>query len=87
MDEQIKALVAIGASAAVNCRPCLQHHLETCDRLGIDRADVQTAVEVGLMVARGAASKTSGYVEEIIGNGNQAASKNQKRDSGCGCAP
>ena len=86
MDEQIKALVAIGASAAVNCRPCLEYHLEACDRVGIDRADVRTAAEVGLMVARGAASKTRDYVGEIIGDGNQTTSKDQKRDGGCGCA-
>jgi AhpD family alkylhydroperoxidase len=28
MEERIKALVAIGASAAVNCRPCVEYHLE-----------------------------------------------------------
>ena len=87
MDEQIKALVAIGASAAVNCKPCLEHHLEACEHLGIDRADVRTAAEIGLMVARGAASKTRDYVGEIIGNGDRTTSKDHRRDVSCGCAP
>ncbi len=27
MDEQTKELVAIGASVAANCYPCMKHHL------------------------------------------------------------
>ena len=37
MDERMKELVAIGASAAVNCHPCLAHHLAECDRIGSSR--------------------------------------------------
>ncbi|MDR3518944.1 MAG: carboxymuconolactone decarboxylase family protein [Azospirillaceae bacterium] len=61
MDERIKELVAMGASAAVNCHPCLQYHLVACDRLGIDREDVKAAIEIGVMVNRGAAVKTRDY--------------------------
>jgi AhpD family alkylhydroperoxidase len=67
MDERTKELIAIGASAAVNCHPCLQHHLTECDRLGIDRAEAKAAIEVGMMVNRGAAVRTKDHVQVLLG--------------------
>jgi AhpD family alkylhydroperoxidase len=49
MDEVAKELVAMGAAAAANCHPCLDHHLAKCDKLGISREEVAEAVKVGLM--------------------------------------
>lgn len=54
MDEKMKELVAMGASAAANCHPCMDHHLAKCDELRIDRSEVLEAVRVGLMVNHGA---------------------------------
>lgn len=79
MDERLKELIAVGASAAVNCHPCLQLHLDACDRLGIDRAEARAAAEVGLMVNRGAAAKSATYVQTLFGGA--AAGET----GGCGC--
>ncbi len=81
MDERMKELIAIGASAAVNCHLCLVHHLAECDRIGIDRAEVKTAAEIGMMVSRGAASKTRDRTQALLGTeeGRKEAA------SGCGC--
>lgn len=81
MDERMQKLVAIGASAAVNCQPCLSHHLAECDRLGIDREEVKEAVDVGMMVSRGAAAKTSAHVQTLLG---MKAAKSGGA-GGCGC--
>lgn len=67
MDEQTKELVAMGAAAAANCHPCLDHHLAKCDELGIDREEVVAAVKVGLMVNRGAEKAIRRKVREILG--------------------
>ena len=67
MDEGTIELIAMGASAAVNCRPCLEHHLAKCDSLEVPREEVRTAVKVGQMVNRGAAGRTREYVEELLG--------------------
>lgn len=74
MDERMKELIAIGASAAVNCHPCLDYHLAECDRLSIDREEVKAAVEVGLMVNKGAAAKTRAKAESLLGLGKEAQS-------------
>jgi AhpD family alkylhydroperoxidase len=67
IDEQTKELVAIGASVAANCYPCMKHHLAKCDELGVARAEVRAAAEVGKMVNRGAASNTRKFVDEVLG--------------------
>ena len=67
MDEQMKELVAMGAAAAANCHPCMDHHLAKCDDLGIDRSEVVAAVKVGLMVNRGAENAIRRKTRELLG--------------------
>lgn len=68
MDEITKELVAMGASAAANCHPCLDHHLAKCDELGIDRDEVAAAVKVGLMVNRGAENAIRKKARHLLGD-------------------
>lgn len=67
MDNQMKELVAMGASAAANCHPCMDYHLAKCDELEIDRDDVAAAVTVGLMVNRGAENAIRKKARELLG--------------------
>jgi AhpD family alkylhydroperoxidase len=67
MDEQMKELVAMGAAAAANCHPCMDHHLAKCDDLEIDREEVAAAVKVGLMVNRGAENAIRKKARELLG--------------------
>jgi AhpD family alkylhydroperoxidase len=67
MDKVTKELVAMGASAAANCHPCMDYHLSKCDELGIDRDEVTSAVQVGLMVNRGAENAIRKKARELLG--------------------
>lgn len=78
MDERMKELIAIGASAAVNCHPCMDHHLAECVRLGLDREEIKAAMDVGMMVSRGAAAKTRDKAGALMG-------KDVSGMGGCGC--
>jgi len=69
MDERMKELVAMGAAAAANCHPCMDHHLAKCDELGISREEVNEAVKVGLMVNRGAERAIRRKARELLGEG------------------
>ena len=73
MNEVTKELVAIGASVAANCHPCLDHHLAKCDELGISREEVAEAVKVGLMVNHGAESAIRRKSRELLGEPLAAA--------------
>jgi hypothetical protein len=65
----------------------LRFHLAKCDELGIDRAAAREAIEVGLMVNRGAAGKTRGYIPELLGVGlpGDEEREDDSAPSGCGC--
>ncbi len=67
MDDRVKGLIAIAASAAVNRYPCMERNLAVCDRLGIGREEIAAAIEVGLAVNKGAAGKTRDKVTALLG--------------------
>jgi AhpD family alkylhydroperoxidase len=73
MYERMKELIAMGASVAANCHPCMDHHLARCDDLGIDRAEVVAAVQVGLMVNHGAEKAIRRKSRELFGDTAAAA--------------
>lgn len=73
MDDKTSTLIAVGASAAVNCRPCLAHHLAAARAQALDPQDVAAAMEVGLQVGEGANRKTREHVAELLSGTEQAA--------------
>ncbi len=68
MDIKTKNLVAAGAAAAVNCRPCLDYLVPECIRTGSTSDDVRAAIETGFQVSRNARAKTRGCIDEILTN-------------------
>jgi arsenite methyltransferase len=43
----VAELVALGAAIAANCEPCLKHHYRQAQLLGVSKADMARAVEMG----------------------------------------
>lgn len=66
LDDKTDVLIAVGASAAVNCRPCLGHHLDHAKALGVGHDDLAAAVQTGLQVNRGAAAQTRAFTSELF---------------------
>lgn len=56
MNEQMKKLIAVGASVGANCHPCLEYHVGKALESGVDREEIMEAVDVAKAVRRGAAS-------------------------------
>ena len=73
MDEKTKELVAMGAAAAANCHPCMDHHLAKCDELGIPHDEVAEAIKVGLMVNHGAERAIRKHARELLGESSLEA--------------
>ena len=82
MDERTKELVAVGASAAVNCHPCMDYHLGLLEKLGASPEDIGAALETGLQVSKGAWNKTRKVVNEIQG-GRHETPKADVQTTGC----
>lgn len=73
MDDITRSLIAVGASAAVNCRPCLQFHLAAARSLAIPEAELAVAMEIGLGVGEGANRKTREYVADLVAGAEPGA--------------
>jgi len=66
LDEQIKELIAIGASVSANCHPCVKYHTAKARELKIDEAEIKQAIDVGKMVRKGAAGEMDELLEEVL---------------------
>ena len=64
-DEKTRELIAIGASIAANCHPCIKHHVGKARELKIAEDDIQQAIDTGKMVRKGAAGQMDKLLEEL----------------------
>ncbi len=82
LDSRVHRLIAIGASIAANCQPCLEINVGKALECGADEEEIAEAIEVGKMVRQGAASKMDKFVVNI----NYAAPSTVGASSDkCGC--
>ena len=81
-DERYLRLVAVGASVAANCQPCLQVNVTRALECGASQAEIAEAIQVGRMVRKGAASKMDEFAASLS---RQAASPAASAVSECGC--
>ncbi len=78
--EATRRLVAVGASAAVNCRPCLEYHIPLGGKAGLSEQEIRQAIEIGFGVNRGAHAKTRGFIDEIFSVSEQTAGTSERCD-------
>lgn len=82
LDNQILALIAVGASVAANCQPCLERNVDTALKCGADGQQIADAIDVGKRVRQGAAAKMDKFALSL----NQALpSSATVTDGGCEC--
>ena len=81
MSGKLKELIAVGASVAANCQPCLDFHAGKAREFGADERDIAMAVAVGKAVRKGAAAKMDAFAESVIA---QPAGSSGGTDSDCG---
>jgi len=65
LDAKMKELIAIGASVACNCHPCVKFHTDKAKELNIEPELVKQAIEVGKMVRKGAAGQMDELLTEL----------------------
>ena len=65
LDAKMKELIAIGASVACNCHPCVEFHTGKANQMNIEPELIKQAVEVGKMVRKGAANQLDELLEDI----------------------
>jgi len=65
LDAKMKELIAIGASVACNCHPCVKYHISKAQELNIESELIKQAINVGKMVRNGAAGQMDELLEDI----------------------
>lgn len=65
MNNEMKELIAIGASVACNCHPCVKYHTGKAKDLNMQPELIQQAIEVGKMVRQGAAGQMDELLKEL----------------------
>ncbi len=65
LDERTLRLIAVGASVAANCQPCLQTCIATALEEGLSEPEIAEAINVGKMVRRGAVSKMDQFISGL----------------------
>ncbi len=76
LDRRIEELVAVGASVAANCGPCLKFHTREAQESGASPEEIAAAIAVGKAVRKGAASRMDQAVEALgapAGKASEAA--------------
>lgn len=82
MDNQIRELIAIGASVTANCQPCLKYHVSKAQEGGADEQEILEAVAIAKMVRKGAMAKMDQFASTILKAAEATVDTSEK---GCGC--
>jgi AhpD family alkylhydroperoxidase len=89
MDDRIKELIAIGASVAGHCQPCLTYHVTKARDIGIEEDEISEAIDVGHMVEKGAMSAMRDFAKGVMdapaGKASDCCTGRSKKGAGC-CA-
>ncbi|MDR3563689.1 MAG: carboxymuconolactone decarboxylase family protein [Negativicutes bacterium] len=64
-DNRTTELIALGASVAANCHPCIQHHKAKAVEAGLTPEEIRAAMEVGRTVRKGAAASMDKLVASL----------------------
>lgn len=83
LDERTVKLIAVGASVAGNCLPCLETSLAQALENGADEQEIAEAIGVGKMVRKGAASKMDQFIASLRQTDPLATGSSNQ---GCGCS-
>lgn len=65
LDNRILELIAVGASIAANCQPCLEYNVGQALQYGADSQQIAEAIEVGKRVRQGAGVKMDKFALKL----------------------
>jgi AhpD family alkylhydroperoxidase len=66
MDARTKELVAIGASFAARCQPCIRHHLAKAREAGASEEDIRAAVDLGKRISAVGNERMAEFTDTIL---------------------
>lgn len=65
-DDQLKELIAIGASVGAHCQPCLTYHVSKARELGLDGELIRVALDMGHTVEKGSMAAMREFTKGVL---------------------
>jgi AhpD family alkylhydroperoxidase len=65
---EVKELIAVGISVAIDCESCMQWHIQQAAARGATKRRVLEAVEVGIEMAGGPATVSARFALDVMDN-------------------
>jgi len=59
-------LIAVGASVAAHCQPCLSYHVAQARSLGLEETQIRDAMSVGQRVEKGSTAAMQKFTETVF---------------------
>ena len=66
LDAKTRELIAVGASIAANCLPCLRYHFAEARKLGCTLEDIQETIELAKLVKERPTEDISKLTSELM---------------------
>jgi AhpD family alkylhydroperoxidase len=66
LSKKVKELIAVGISVAIDCRSCMQWHIEQAAASGAELRQVLEAVEVGMEMGGGPATVSARFALRVM---------------------
>jgi AhpD family alkylhydroperoxidase len=66
MDDVTRELVAVGASFAARCQPCMRHHLVKAKEAGASKEDIRAAIELGKKISAAGNERMADFVDTVL---------------------
>ena len=73
LDARLTELIAIGASVAGHCQPCLTYHTTKAKELGLTQSQIREAITIGQMVEEGASAAMWEFAKGVLGGPRPSA--------------
>jgi AhpD family alkylhydroperoxidase len=67
MDDKTKMLIAVGASFASNCQPCLKTAVAEAKKAGVDKKELFEAIAICRVVRKGSMGKMDKFASALTG--------------------
>ena len=82
LEERIARLIAVGASVAGNCQPCLDVNVRKALEAGSNSEQIAQALAIGKLVRKGAASSVDAFITELEASAVSAGVEGMTCDCG-----
>jgi 4-carboxymuconolactone decarboxylase len=84
LNDREQELVALGASIASNCVPCIEHHIPEARKAGLSDIQIKEAIQIADRVRRVPARKVLQTAWARIQESSSGST--ETAGAGCGCA-